>query len=47
VVHVDERRVRTARHAASVSIACERGATQRRRDALLRAGARMSVRSGG
>ena len=47
MVRVDERRVGAARHAATVSIAREHGATQRRRDALLRARARMSVSSDG
>src|SRR5688572_9936 len=46
MMHVDERRVVAARHTATVSIAREHGATQRGRDALLRARARMSVPSG-
>ena len=45
MVHVDECRMGAARHAATVSIAGEHGATQRRRDALLGARARMRVQT--
>jgi hypothetical protein len=47
MMHVDERRVSAAGHAAAVSIAREHGATQRRPDALLGAQARLSVSSRG
>ena len=47
MVHIDERRVGAARHAATVSIAREHRPSQRRWDALLRARAGMSVSSGG